>query len=330
MKYWNATWNPITGCTSASEGCANCWAKELHERFHGKGSFDKVTLHEDRLTQPLHWRKPRVVFTDMCDPFHEAVPDAFLDRMMAVIALSPQHQFLLLTKRSKRMLEYMTRREVLPGSFSRKFGAEYKTPCDKVYSLIRDHYGYKDRELLWPLPNLWLGITAETQQTADERIPDLLTTPAAHRWISVEPMLGPIDLHAVPRPDNAYFQWRGETGCIGPKSEPDDYVYACKQGISWVIVGGESGSKARPCNVDWIRGVVGQCKDAGAPVLVKQMGSGPVIHPNQWCEWFDSADWPGQTVATEMEIRLRSRSGADPSAWPADLRVQQYPEGLQL
>ena len=230
-----ASWNPITGCTPISEGCANCYAKTMAEtRLRGMFGYDKedpfkVTFHEDKLDQPLKWKKPRKVFVcSMGDLFHEDVPDERIDQIMSIILASyiftntRKHTFILLTKRAERMRHYFRYREpmemfktwinicpIFSGDVSITFSELVK---DAVYgSWYKTDSGYINK--LWPLPNLWLGVTAENQRTADERIPILLSTPAAKRFVSVEPMLEAMNLTcfippiAMMPPDKAPETW---------------------------------------------------------------------------------------------------------------------------
>ncbi|MNR93472.1 Phage protein Gp37/Gp68 [compost metagenome] len=258
IEWADASWNPIVGCTKVSEGCRNCYAFDLHTMRHkakleGKQlpeqyakPFSEIQLFPNRLDQPLRWKRPRKIFVNsLSDLFHPDVPDSFLDEIFTVMAKAKQHIFMVLTKRPERMKRYME-------------------GCQR---------GADDMGGRFPWPNVWMGVTAENQQAADERIPLLLQTPAAVRWLSVEPMVGPVDLNAVPRPDNAYFWQRGEKGCITDPNEPDDYVYWHKHDqINWVVCGGESGRKARPMHPDWARSLRDQCQDAGVPFLFKQWG----------------------------------------------------------
>ena len=263
--YWTKAWNPIQGCTPVSPGCANCWARSMHERFHEE-PFSKVTLHPERLSIPMRTRKPQVFFTDTCDPFHEAVPFEFIAAMFGVMAASPRHTFLLCTKRAERM------REVLMHLYQEPFPRGY-----------------------WPLPNVWLSVTAEDQQRADERIPLLLATPAAHRWVSLEPMLGPIDLRRW------VHRFGGVDGsCNGPCCEDPRGL------LHQIIPGGESGSRARACDIEWLRSIVAQCREAGTRCFVKQLGSNPRC-----------AQHPYRVEAG------RSRAGSDPAEWPEDLRGRE-------
>lgn len=233
IEWTDATWNPTTGCTKVSPGCDHCYAEKITERFHGPGSFATVALHPDRLDKPLHWRKPRLVFVNsMSDLFHDSVPDEFIARVFAVMALTPQHTYQILTKRHGRM------RSLLRSPDFRAMVADQVGVSDAIYS----------RELVgWSLPNVWCGVSVENQQWADIRIPALLDTPAAVRFLSCEPLLGPVDLSG------------------GMAYDPLD-------GIGWVIVGGESGPGARPMHPNWARSLRDQCQDARVPFLFKQRG----------------------------------------------------------
>jgi protein gp37 len=189
IEWTDETWNPVTGCSKVSQGCKNCYAERLWPKVEGarvkrEGGaprpFTHVSVVPDRLTAPLHWTKPRLVFVNsMSDLFHEHVPDSFLDRVFAVMRRAHDHVFQVLTKRPERMLEYVS----TSGRDGRVFLAGQHVPFCAACDLPR-----------WPLPNVWLGVSVEDQATADERIPLLLQTPAAVRWISAEPLLGPIDL----------------------------------------------------------------------------------------------------------------------------------------
>jgi protein gp37 len=242
IEWTDSTWNPVTGCTKVSAGCTHCYAERLVGRFdalHGFVPFTTVECHPDRLEQPLHWRKPRRIFVvSMGDLFHEAVPVDFIDRIFDVMQQCPQHTFQILTKRPKRMIE------MLFGEIRRN-------------SLLETH-GYQ--------PNIWLGVSVENQAAADERIPLLLQTPAAVRFVSYEPALGPVDLAG----------WIGATGGWCMEHDFDGgfcLETQCERNkIDWVICGGESGPKARPMHPDWARSVRDQCVSAGVPYFFKQWG----------------------------------------------------------
>ncbi|QLF84104.1 hypothetical protein KNV15_gp57 [Gordonia phage Jambalaya] len=265
IEWTDATWNPITGCTKVSAGCDRCYAETFAERFRGtpghyfENGFD-VQLRENKLTEPLRWRKPRKVFVNsMSDLFHDAVPDEYIAQVWAVMALAPQHTFQVLTKRHARMRSLLT-----SGAFQTAVAEHMlaRTDADAV----------KDAGDPFPLPNVWLGVSTEDQRWADIRIPALLETPAAVRFISAEPLLGRIDLEFEQYYDPDLY-CGGCSGLVAPKHEP-----ACGRepgkhwGLDWVIVGGESGRGARPMHPDWARSLRDQCVDAGVPFLFKQFG----------------------------------------------------------
>jgi len=243
------TWNPATGCTPVSRGCAHCFAKRMHERF-SKEPFSKVTLHPERLGIPLHWRKPRTIFVcSMSDLFHPDVPDEFIDKVFAAMALTGWHRYIILTKRPERMAEWFAYNDCS------------RVRVNRIEEAIIDHFHIDAPDDFpdWPLPNLILGTSIEDQATADERISHLLRCNAACLMVSLEPTLGPVDLKLrtfVPFPDT---RW------------PDSTLeYRSK--IGWVVMGGESGPGARPCHPDWARKVRDQCAAAGVPFLFKQWG----------------------------------------------------------
>lgn len=264
------TWNVLRGCSKVSAGCTNCYAEGVAARFSGPGlPFEglvngrhwngKVMLVEDKLTEPLRWTRPRMVFvTSVSDPFHQSVTDETLDRIFAVMALAPRHTFQVLTKRPERMREYLNDK------------ATAIRVCKETVALATTdalRFGNPaGTDGWWPLPNVWLGVSVEDQAAADERIPPLLETPAAVRFLSCEPLLGPVDIAwALSRNmmDIASgFQRRGH---FSPGLET-------LRPLHWVIVGGESGPKARPMRLDWARGLRDQCAAAGVPFMLKQWG----------------------------------------------------------
>lgn len=246
IEWTDRTWNPVTGCTKVSPGCDHCYAETIAERFRGGPAFPNgfdVQLRGHKLTEPLRWRKPSNVFVNsMSDLFHDSVPDEYIAKVFAVMASAPRHTFQILTKRHGRMRS-------LVSSDAFRQSVQRRIPHAGADSYVGKHYS------TWPLPNVWLGVSTENQQWADIRIPALLGTPAAVRFISAEPLLGPVDLiqslgiHDVPP----------RTGLVRPQ-------------LDWVIVGGESGPKARPMHPDWARSLRDQCVDAGMPFHFKQWG----------------------------------------------------------
>lgn len=277
IEWTDATWNPVTGCTKVSEGCRNCYAQAFAERFRGtpghyfENGFD-ITLRPEKLDQPIRWTRPRRIFVNsMSDLFHEQVPDDFIDKVFAVIALSPQHTFQILTKRPKRMMEYLNtpNRDEIIGWEAHKLyesiGGNYKYVSSLVTrSGTISNVSLQEHPNAWPLPNVWLGVSVENQRAADERIPLLLQTPAAVRFLSCEPLLGPVLLTGVGK--KCY-------GCVA------GVPHRCRNIlVDWVIVGGESGPGARPMHPDWVRSIRDQCVAAEVPFFFKQWGEWAQIH----------------------------------------------------
>jgi protein gp37 len=283
IQWTDATWNPVRGCTKISPGCAHCYAETFAERFRGvKGhpyeqGFD-LRLVPEKIEEPLRWKKPRRVFVNsMSDLFQDGVPDEYIDRVFSVMALAERHTFQVLTKRPERMRAWFA---------ARRFDV-------KGYAILQTESGECHYAFPWPLPNVWLGVSVENQHFADERIPLLLHTPAAVRFISAEPLLEGLDL-AKHRP-----------GALG---------------LHWCIVGGESGPGARPCETWWIRNIVGQCRYADVAVFVKQLGANPQQRVMYSAPTFE----PDQLIHVEP-LKLRDRKGGDIDEWPLDLRVREFP-----
>jgi protein gp37 len=282
IEWTDATWNPITGCTKVSPGCDHCYAERIVERFKGKGAFENVTLNEERLDAPLRWRKPRRVFVNsMSDLFHDSVPDEYIAKVFAVMALSPRHTFQVLTKRHARMRSLLG---------AHGFWAQVGLAALDLREIWLPAAGVSlDAHAL---PNVWLGVSVEDQKWADIRVPALLDTPAAVRFLSCEPLLGPVniwrwiegadpdaecltcgteefsdtDSHPVLNEEN---EQTGEW-CDGP-------IRPYNRNLHWVIVGGESGPGARPMHPDWARSLRDQCGAAGVPFFFKQWGN--------WAPW---------------------------------------------
>jgi len=229
------TWNPVTGCTKVSDGCTNCYAETIAERFRGHAAFPKgfdVQIRPTKVNDPMTWRKPTRVFVNsMSDLFHNEVDQHWIADIFAVMAAARRHTFQLLTKRHGRMRSLLNDQSWIDEVRTRAIGKGF--PAD---------------EWRWPLPNVWLGVSVEDQKRADLRVPALAQTPAAVRFLSCEPLLGPVDVS----------DWLGTD-----IDEP---------GIGWVIAGGESGHGARPMSPDWARSLRDQCQAAGIPYLFKQWG----------------------------------------------------------
>jgi protein gp37 len=233
IEWTDRTWNPITGCSEVSPGCANCYAARFtatllakNPDYAGLAILDEnkkprftgeLRFHGERIAEPMHWRKPSRVFVNsMSDLFHESVPNEWLDSIFAQMVNCPRHTFQILTKRPERMRAW----------------------CEELL-----------RQGVMPLENVWLGVSVENQRLANERIPVLLDTPAAIRFLSVEPLLGAVDLRAwLPR----FTYWPH---------------------LDWVIAGGESGHNSRPMHPEWALSLRDQCAKFGVPFFFKQWGS---------------------------------------------------------
>jgi len=252
IQWTDATWNPVTGCTKVSPGCAHCYAEAMTKR--SGGDFSEVTLHPDRLDQPLRWRKPRRIFVcSMGDLFHEDVPSQFIYHVFSVMRKASQHTFLVLTKRPGRMRAWIA----------------------------------ANNEITVPTPpNVWLGVSVEQQRAAEERIPLLLQTPAAVRFVSCEPLLESVDLRLGDT--RRCFCGEIRLNCDCPN-------------LNWVIAGGESGPGARSAQLEWFHDLRDECRAAGVPLFVKQMGS-----------------------VLGRELGCCDRKGGDMEAWPEDLRVREW------
>jgi protein gp37 len=259
IEWTDRVWNPVTGCTKISPGCDNCYAERMAHRLahiegsgygtgvdspNPEGAFN-VKLRPERIEQPLRWKKPSKIFVcSMGDLFHDKVPFNFINDCFFEMEKASQHIFLVLTKRPKRMAKF--------------FG--------------RVH------DINWPYKNVWLGVTAENQQMANERIPILLQIPAVVRFVSVEPMLGPVNLMGIPF--DRHTTMNVLEGCgISTKSPCQSIPNAWCNKLDWVICGGESGPGARPMHPDWARGLRDQCQAAGVPFFFKQWGEW--AYPNQ-------------------------------------------------
>ena len=289
-KYWDTSWNVVTGCTPVSEGCENCWAKAMvttrlkHLPRYARGFAP--TFHEDLLTVPLHWRKPRVVFVAlMGDLFHEAITDEQIDRVFAVMALCPQHMFLLCSKRAERMQAYLKRLYARGGltEARKNLGFGLLSGLEIVARLKEG-----------ALPNVWLGCTAENQERADERLPKLLELAALgwRTWVSAEPMLGQVDVGAyLPeydhRPSHEYFQTFQEM--CGEK--PTGHAELVKAGVGWVVCGGEQGKNSRPMSAAWARSLRDQCDGESVPFWFKQWGNWLPGSQAASTRFFEYDDW---------------------------------------
>jgi len=320
IEWTEQTWNPLAGCSPVSEGCRNCYAiRQAHRlasmgnekyagttrRFNGKTVWTgQINLDEEALKIPLRRKRPTTYFVNsMSDLFHPDVPFDFIDRVFAVMALCPQHTFQVLTKRPERALEYLTawRQYKFGGKWSTRAWVEGSV--DEVFASCWGDWLRKRGVLAptytWPLKNVWLGTSVESPEHLD-RVDRLLQCPASVRFLSLEPLLAPIQLPRARR------------------YTPDADLYGVGRytihGIHWVIVGGESGPGARPCRSDWVRSIIQQCQSASVPCFVKQLGSRFLLAENDI-----------QRGCSGVAAGLNHPKGGDPTEWPEDLRVREMP-----
>jgi protein gp37 len=338
IQWCDYSWSPWEGCTKVSPGCLNCYAEERDKRHliepvdhWGKGAPRRRTS-ESYWEQPIRWnaiaspsvcsgcgktnpseswlrfpcgeiccsetcwmeaypklplelkqsyRRPRV-FPSLCDPFDDEVPIEWLVDFLALIRSTPNLDYLLLTKRPE---SWRKRLSAIGGAY------DFGVGC------LSEDWLYGN-----PPQNIWIGVSVEDQRRADERIPKLLEIPAKVRFLSAEPLLGPIDLTKAD-----YFR--------DARTEPAGGWFGSKlSAIDWVIIGGESGRGARPCHVGWIASLILQCKEAGVAVFLKQLGAN-VIGPHSDGVGLKLAIW-----------KLRHPKGGDPSEWPKDYRVREFPK----
>lgn len=358
IEWTESTWNPVVGCSPVSPGCLNCYAATMANRLHrmtlagrnvpGYESPPLTDLRDDRqvfngtvrcleqrLGVPLKWREPRTIFVcSMSDLYHESVPTEFIDRVHAVMALCGQHTFQVLTKRPKRMAEH---------------SLDEETP-ERVWRAAEamSGGGVPDE---WPLPNVWHGTSAEDQKRYLDRIGWLMATLSAVRFLSIEPLIGPVklNLHKPVLTDILDAEDPGRTNRGVYPFTNVDAVTRRYHRLGWVIVGGESGRRARPCRAGWIGRIVDDCRAAGVPAFVKQLGAnvwdrndagfdadehvwaeGPMAGrtalPRAW-PMAETEDDPGDRgyQGAPVRVRLRHPKGADMSEWPECLRVRQMP-----
>lgn len=341
IEWTDSTWNPVRGCTKVSQGCKFCYAETFAERFRGvaghpyEQGFD-LRLVPEKLDEPLLWRKPRKVFVNsMSDLFHDDVPFEFIAAVYGVMAVSP-HTFQVLTKRPERRLEFhrwlkegatpqlanMPPDLVVQRHARRMIGERF--PLHPIKGTLRCYP--------WPLRNVWEGVSTENQETADERIPLLLQTPAAVRFVSAEPLLGPIDFRilAVCAPDGLVTDVVDSLTC---EENAEDCGAIGTETLDLVIVGGESGHGARPMEIAWARSIRQQCADAEVAFFMKQGGA----RPKGWCVANLHSRDPDNVVECDSYDSgeaghcgsrcqfLRHRKGADLAELPEDLRVRELP-----
>lgn len=295
IEWTDMVWNPTSGCSKVSAGCQNCYAERFAWRLAGRCGYPannpfQVTLHPKRLEEPLHWRKPKRVFVNsMGDLFHEAVDEKFIAKVFAIMDLARQHTYCILTKRPGRAFQLLTDEDFQfhVGWFQSQAVREFGLPRPEQVGP-------------WPLRNVWLGVSVENQEAADERIPLLLQTPAAVRFISAEPLLGPVDLelylpyHNHPLKDewhrNGYHIRRLNIGIT-------------EGTLDWIICGGETGPGARPMHPDWARILRDQAVTAGVPFFFKSWG--------EWVPYRDNGPLPPECSYVSYDGQIRPGDAED-------------------
>jgi protein gp37 len=330
IEWTDASWNPTRGCDEIAPGCAHCYAKRFAERFRGvvghayEQGFDP-RLAPDKLGEPLTWKAPKKIFVDsMSDLFHEAFDFDYIAACFGVMAAAWWHTHQVLTKRPERAAEFFAWLETQhnPDRYRHPELIEHAAVvaekhgqmeiANRLFRAANDRVG----KGLWPLPNVWIGTSIANQTDADKNVPHLLQIPAAIRFLSVEPLLGPVDLSRFLK--LARFKADYDSlvaNCGGEDRLPAHLRWNGKlpPSIQWLIVGGESGPGARPCNVEWIRSIVRQCAAADVALFTKQLGS--------------RACWSAADDDAPLLARMKHKKGGSPEEWPADLRIRQFPKG---
>lgn len=374
LRYRTADGRVVWACEKVSPGCKNCYASALSERYTDRRAGDWNASTMATLTPFLDEKELRAMLTykpasgkrcfigDMTDVFGSWVPDELLDELFHVMRVRADVTWQVLTKRADRLHRYIS-----AGGRPRAIAiddAGMRLLCRDIGSsfICLDQGGRVDSHE-WPLPNVWLGVSCEDQQRADERIPLLLQTPAAVRFISAEPLLGPVNLGRYGWLTGCDACCNGDR-CPGPpecrrfnrSSCPVCKGTARGRNLDWVIVGGESGHGARPCDVSWIRSIVRQCRAAELPCFVKQLGGnirdrndagfdadshtwadgpdeGQPVNPSAWPDRIEEEDrvehspnnWREEYQGAPIRVHLSNRKGGDIAEWPLDLRVREFP-----
>lgn len=338
IEWTGETWNFLGGCDEISPGCVNCYAKYIAHRLAqnpnkkiaakyrdttkviGVGETKRVVwtakmnFDEENLIIPLKTKKPTTYFISMSDLFYEEVKDEWIDKAFAVMALAKQHTFQVLTKRAQGMRDY----------FASVVGLESRaeTIFREADAICRDLKRLK-QIFKFPLPNVWLGVSVENQKAADERIPYLLETPAAVRFLSCEPLLGEVDLNDIRLSDATKINSLRGFKFIRDESFRDVETYPFEK-IDWVIVGGESGARARPFYLEHGLDIIRQCQNAGVPAFFKQAGAFCVTENVNLFDFPDSVEfreWGNR--AASWRIKFKDKKGGDLADIPEELRIRE-------
>jgi protein gp37 len=349
IQWCDKVWNPVRGCRRVSPGCEHCYAERQAHRFSGVGQpyegLTKLTKRgpvwtgvarfvPEMLDAPLRWKRPARIFVNsMSDLFHSDLTNEQIAAVFGIMGGCQRHTFQILTKRPERMKSWFDWIASKAGDM--EFGLLHDA-CGQLSHIIDpgDHdidaaptrFDEAMEELMgvrWPLPNVWLGVSAEDQEAFDARIEHLMACPAAIQFLSLEPLLGPINIERfLYRASRFDYIWNN-----APMSHDDHNER------QWVIVGGESGPGSRPCDIAWIESIVEQCRTAGTKVFVKQLGARPYDSNYQHGVYAPhdrrtptGPDGAGGTMAIGNLMLLKDRKGGDMEKWPSKLRVREMPE----
>ncbi|NUP08383.1 MAG: phage Gp37/Gp68 family protein [Polyangiaceae bacterium] len=354
IEWTNKVWNPTRGCSRISPGCGDgtpelvgkggCYAERMGARLCGPGRpyeglirlgkngprwTGKMRLAHDMLPLPLRWKKPRRIFVNsMSDLFHEGLTNEEIAVVFAVMAGAHRHTFQVLTKRAERMRKWFEWVSDEPHSklaaaldragFDEDFVAavaNWVSGFSRWKNAPADGNPLDGSQPRWPLPNVHLGVSVENQKYADKRIPQLLDTPAVVRWISAEPLLGPLEISEYLDGEYAPKDFGGAAAEeVGPR-------------LSWVVVGGESGPSSRPYHVDWARELIAQCRDAAVPIFHKQLGASPHDRISNVESWpLPDSRFHGLPNSDDVVVFIKDKKGGDPEEWPEALRIREWPE----
>lgn len=354
IEWTDFTWNPTRGCSRVSEGCRHCYAEQIAARFSGPGKpFEglakrvggearwtgEVRLVPSLLYWPLktrksaekfraeHGRRPRVFVNSMSDLFHEKLTKKEIAAVFGVMAAAPWYTFQILTKRPERARQWFGWVVSCPDNLTggNRYPREVCSGGEIGLGLCRRELDLEvelGARRPWPLPNVWIGCSVEDQETADARIPHLLACPAAVRFVSYEPALGPVNF------EGWIYLHPSVAALNGLPDDAPEWTHLGSTRIDQIIVGGESGPNARPFDIGWARSAVRQCREAGVACFVKQLGAKP--YADEGCGDCDpclagsprSCSIGGGPTA---DLKLRDRKGGDMSEWPEDLRIRQFP-----
>jgi len=317
-------------CEKTSPGCKNCYASALQKRF-GMPSFSEARredvepyLDRNELQKLLKRRKPCKVFLgDMTDIFGDWVPDEWLDQIFAVMALTPHVTYQLLTKRAERMREYFdtdTYRDDIIAMRAKELHTSvspFRLPSGSIFDSARVAKNERWQIVTWPLPNVWLGVSCENYEYAAKRIPELLQTPAAVRFVSAEPLLGTVDFRFLPVPNApTTHTWDVLKGSV---YDAGQWPVDATDRLDWIIIGGESGKGARPCDLTWIRSIVEQCQAAGTSCFVKQAGSRPIDSSYEAGIFAERSIAAAKSIGSDYVgfnlVILKDSKGGNPEEW---------------